>query len=54
MLTDLDTMALQVMNHNDVGTYRLGFLFAPDGFHWCRFAGKNSADRQRIKRKARK
>ena len=52
MLSDWNTIALQVMNQAGVVTERVWFNFTPDRVHWCRYAGKNFTDRQRIKRKA--
>ncbi len=52
LLTDWGTLELQVMNHGGVRTEKLWFNFAMDRVHWCRYAGKNFTDRQRIKRKA--
>lgn len=52
LLTDWGTLELQVMNHGGVRTEKLWFNFTPDRVHWCRYAGKNFTDRQRIKRKA--
>ena len=51
-LTGLNTIELQVMNQGGVRTEKLWFNFTPDRVHWCRYAGKNFTDRQRIKRKA--
>lgn len=51
-LTDWGTLELQVMNQGGVRTEKLWFNFTPDRVHWCRYAGKNFTDRQRIKRKA--
>jgi DNA adenine methylase len=52
LLTDWGTLELQVMNQSGVRTEKLWFNFTPDRVHWCRYAGKNFTDRQRIKRKA--
>lgn len=52
LLTDWGTLELQVMNQRGVRTEKLWFNFIPDRVHWCRYAGKNFTDRQRIKRKA--
>ena len=52
LLTDWGTLELQVMNRGGVRTEKLWFNFTPDRVHWCRYAGKNFTDRQRIKRKA--
>jgi DNA adenine methylase len=41
-----------VMNQGGVRTEKLWFNFIPDRVYWCRYAGKNFTDRQRIKRKA--
>jgi len=51
-LTDWNTIELQVMNQSGVRTEKLWFNFTTDRVHWCRYAGKNFTDRQRIKRKA--
>lgn len=51
-LTDWGSLELQVMNQGGVRTEKLWFNFTPDRAHWCRYAGKNFTDRQRIKRKA--
>jgi len=51
-LTGWGTLELQVMNQGGVRTEKLWFNFTPDRVHWCRYAGKNFTDRQRIKRKA--
>lgn len=51
-LTGWNTIELQVMNQGGVRTEKLWFNFTPDRVHWCRYAGKNFTDRQRIKRKA--
>lgn len=52
LLMDWGTLELQVMNQAGVRTEKLWFNFTPDRVHWCRYAGKNFTDRQRIKRKA--
>jgi DNA adenine methylase len=52
LLTHWGSLELQVMNQNGVRTEKLWFNFTPDRVHWCRYAGKNFTDRQRIKRKA--
>lgn len=52
LLPDWNTLELQVMNQGGVRTEKLWFNFTPDRVHWCRYAGKNFTDRQRIKRKA--
>jgi hypothetical protein len=52
LLSDWSTLELQVMNQGGVRTEKLWFNFTPDRVHWCRYAGKNFTDRQRIKRKA--
>lgn len=52
LLSDWGTLELQVMNQDGVRTEKLWFNFTPDRVHWCRYAGKNFTDRQRIKRKA--
>ena len=52
LLADWGTLELQVMNQGGVRTEKLWFNFTPDRVHWCRYAGKNFTDRQRIKRKA--
>ena len=52
LLSDWNTLALQVMNQAGVVTERLWFNFTADRVHWPRYAGKNFTDRQRIKRKA--
>lgn len=52
LLKDWGNLELQVMSHNCVRTEKLWFNFTPDGDHWARSAGKNTVDRQRIKRKA--
>lgn len=52
LLTDWGTLELQVMNQGGVRTEKVWFNFTPDRVHWCRYAGKNFTDRQRIKRKA--
>lgn len=52
LLRDWGTLELQVMNQGGVRTEKLWFNFTPDRVHWCRYAGKNFTDRQRIKRKA--
>ncbi len=51
-LPDWRSLELQVMNQGGVRTEKLWFNFTPDRVHWCRYAGKNFTDRQRIKRKA--
>ena len=52
LLADWGTLELQVMNQGGVRTEKLWFNFTTDRVHWCRYAGKNFTDRQRIKRKA--
>ena len=52
LLSDWQTLELQVRNRYAVRTEKLWFNFIPDRVHWCRYAGKNFTDRQRIKRKA--
>ena len=52
LLTDWGTLELQVMNQGGVRTEKLWFNFTTERVHWCRYAGKNFTDRQRIKRKA--
>jgi site-specific DNA-adenine methylase len=52
LLSDWQTLELQVMNHSGVRTEKLWYNFNVDRVHWCSFAGKNFTDRQRIKRKA--
>lgn len=52
ILSDWNTIELQVMNHAGVRTEKLWFNFVVDRVHWASFAGKNFTDRQRIKRKA--
>jgi hypothetical protein len=52
LLTDWDSLELQVMNQGGVRTEKLWFNFTPDRVHWPRYAGRNFTDRQRIKRKA--
>jgi len=52
LLPDWRTLELQVMNQDGVRTEKLWFNFTPERVHWPRYAGKNFADRQRIKRKA--
>jgi DNA adenine methylase len=52
LLSNWETLELQVMNQGGVRTEKLWFNFTPDRVHWCRYAGKNFTDRQRIKRKA--
>ncbi len=51
-LSDWNTLSLQVMNQAGVVTERLWFNFEPDRAHWCRYAGRDCTDRQRIRRKA--
>lgn len=51
-LSGWNSIALQVMNQAGVVTERIWFNFTPDRVHWCRFAGRNFTDRQRIRRKA--
>ena len=52
LLGEWRILELQVMNQAGVRTEKLWFNFTPDRVHWCRYAGKNFTDRQRIKRKA--
>jgi hypothetical protein len=52
LLTNWGALELQVMNQGGVRTEKLWFNFIPDRVYWCRYAGKNFTDRQRIKRKA--
>lgn len=52
LLTDWNSLELQVMNQGGVRTEKLWFNFTPDRVYWSRYAGKNFTDRQRIKRKA--
>ena len=52
LLSDWQTLELQVMNHSGVRTEKLWFNFTANRMHWCSFAGKDFTDRQRIKRKA--
>jgi site-specific DNA-adenine methylase len=52
LLSDWNTLELQVMNHAGVRTEKLWYNFTIDRRHWSRFAGKDFTDRQRIKRKA--
>ena len=52
MLSDWNTIALQVMNQAGVVTERVWFNYTADRVHWCRHAGRNFTDRQRIRRKA--
>ncbi|VAW78384.1 (adenine-N6-)-methyltransferase homolog [hydrothermal vent metagenome] len=52
MLSDWNTLELQVMNQGGVRTEKLWFNFTIDRVHWANYAGKNFTDRQRIKRKA--
>jgi hypothetical protein len=52
VLSDWQSLELQVMNHAGVRTEKLWFNFTPERVHWARYAGKNFTDRQRIKRKA--
>ena len=46
------SISVQVMNQAGVVTEKVWFNFEPDRVHWCRSAGRNFTDRQRIKRKA--
>ena len=52
LLRDWGTLEVQVNNRSGVRTEKLWFNFIPDRVHWCRYAGKNFTDRQRVKRKA--
>ena len=52
VLSDWQSLELQVMNQAGVRTEKLWFNFTPERVHWARCAGKNFTDRQRIKRKA--
>jgi len=52
LLPEWRTLEVQVMNQGGVRTEKLWFNFTPDRVHWCRYAGKNFTDRQRIKRRA--
>ena len=52
LLSGWNSLALQVMNQAGVVTERVWFNFTPDRVHWCRYAGRNFTDRQRIRRKA--
>ena len=52
LLPGWQSLELQVMNQAGVRTEKLWFNFTPDRVHWVRYAGKNPADRQRIKRKS--
>ena len=52
LLGGWNTISLQVMNQAGVVTERVWFNFTPDRVHWCRHAGRNFTDRQRIRRKA--
>lgn len=52
LLPGWHSIELQVMNQAGVRTEKLWFNFTLERVHWHRYAGKNRADRQRIKRKA--
>ncbi len=52
LLEEWRSLELLVMNQSGVRTEKLLFNFTPDRVHWASHAGKNSTDRQRIKRKA--
>ena len=51
-LPDWRSVSLQVMNQAGVVTEKIWFNFELDRFHWSTCAGRDSTDRQRIKRKA--
>ncbi len=52
-LPDWNVTELQAVTWNgQVRTEKLWFNYSPDRVHWHTYAGKNSLDRQRIKRKA--
>ncbi len=52
LLSNWNSLELQVMNQGGVRTEKLWFNFTIDRVHWANYAGKNFTDRQRIKRKA--
>ena len=52
MLSDWRRVAVQVTTQAQVRTEVVWFNFRPDRMHWAGHAGRNSTDRQRIKRKA--
>ena len=51
-LGDWHSLSMQVMNHAGVVTEKVWYNFEPGRLHWHRLAGRNSTDRQRIKRRA--
>ena len=52
MLSDWRRVAVQVTTQAQVRTEVVWFNFAPEPMHWASHAGRNAAERQRIKRKA--
>ena len=52
MLSDWRRVAVQVTTQAQVRTEVVWFNFAPERMHWASHAGRNAAERQRIKRKA--
>ena len=51
MLSDWRRVAVQVTTQAQVRTEVVWFNFAPERMHWASHAGRNAAERQRIKRK---
>lgn len=52
LLSDWRSVEFQVMTHGGPATEKLWMNFRANGAHWATFAGTDSTDRQRIKRKA--
>ena len=52
MLSHWRRVAVQVTTQAQVRTEVVWFNFAPETMHWASHAGRNAAERQRIKRKA--
>ena len=52
MLSDWRRVAVQVMTQAQVRTEVVWLNFTPQRMHWASHAGRNAAERQRIKRKA--
>jgi hypothetical protein len=52
LLSGWKSFEIQVRNRRGVRTEKIWFNYTLDRVHWCRYAGKNFTDRQRIKRKA--
>ena len=52
ILSDWNTLTLQVMSRGGVRTEKLWYNYTLNDLYWVRYAGKDFTDRQRIKRKA--